>query len=88
MQRIIAYLTGKSALEIEGPCCYIEENLKGTAERLHMKPSVRKAVFPVAGFGIRFLPETKAMPKELLPVVNNPCFNTRQKRRSRLVAIR
>ena len=33
---------------------------------------VRKAVFPVAGFGTRFLPATKAMPKELLPVVDKP----------------
>ena len=37
-----------------------------------MKDNVRKAVFPVAGFGTRFLPATKAMPKELLPVVNKP----------------
>ena len=29
-----------------------------------------KAVFPVAGFGTRFLPATKAMPKELLPIVD------------------
>jgi UTP-glucose-1-phosphate uridylyltransferase len=33
---------------------------------------VRKAVFPVAGFGARFLPATKAMPKELLPIVDKP----------------
>ena len=33
---------------------------------------LRKAVFPVAGFGTRFLPATKAMPKELLPIVNKP----------------
>ena len=33
---------------------------------------VRKAVFPVAGFGTRFLPATKAMPKELLPLVDKP----------------
>lgn len=33
---------------------------------------VRKAVFPVAGFGTRFLPVTKAMPKELLPIVDKP----------------
>ena len=33
---------------------------------------LRKAVFPVAGFGTRFLPATKAMPKELLPVVDKP----------------
>ena len=33
---------------------------------------VKKAVFPVAGFGTRFLPATKAMPKELLPIVDKP----------------
>ena len=33
---------------------------------------VRKAVFPVGGLGTRFLPATKAMPKEMLPVVDRP----------------
>lgn len=33
---------------------------------------LRKAVFPVAGLGSRFLPATKAMPKELLPIINKP----------------
>lgn len=33
---------------------------------------VRKAIFPVAGQGTRFLPATKAMPKEMLPVVDRP----------------
>jgi UTP--glucose-1-phosphate uridylyltransferase len=33
---------------------------------------VRKAVFPVAGLGTRFLPATKAMPKEMLPIVDKP----------------
>ena len=37
-----------------------------------MNRKVKKAVFPVAGFGTRFLPATKAMPKELLPIVNKP----------------
>ena len=37
-----------------------------------MKTKIRKAVFPVAGFGTRFLPATKAMPKEMLPIVNKP----------------
>jgi UTP--glucose-1-phosphate uridylyltransferase len=37
-----------------------------------MNKSVRKAVFPVAGLGTRFLPATKAMPKEMLPVVDRP----------------
>ncbi len=36
-----------------------------------MKP-VRKAIFPVAGLGTRFLPATKALPKEMLPVVDRP----------------
>jgi len=34
--------------------------------------SIRKAVFPVAGLGTRFLPATKASPKEMLPVVDKP----------------
>jgi UTP--glucose-1-phosphate uridylyltransferase len=37
-----------------------------------MSRRVRKAVFPVAGLGTRFLPATKAMPKEMLPVVDKP----------------
>ncbi len=36
-----------------------------------MKP-IRKAVFPVAGLGSRFLPATKAQPKEMLPIVDKP----------------
>ncbi len=36
-----------------------------------MKP-IRKAIFPVAGLGTRFLPATKASPKELLPIVDKP----------------
>lgn len=35
---------------------------------------VRKAVFPVAGWGTRFLPATKAQPKEMLPVVDKPAI--------------
>ena len=37
-----------------------------------MKRPIRKAVFPVAGLGTRFLPATKAMPKEMLTVVDRP----------------
>lgn len=37
-----------------------------------MKKQVRKAVFPVGGLGTRFLPATKALPKEMLPVVDKP----------------
>jgi UTP--glucose-1-phosphate uridylyltransferase len=37
-------------------------------------PRVRKAVIPAAGLGTRFLPATKAMPKEMLPVVDKPAI--------------
>lgn len=37
-----------------------------------MTNRVRKAVFPVGGLGTRFLPATKAMPKEMLPIVDKP----------------
>jgi UTP--glucose-1-phosphate uridylyltransferase len=37
-----------------------------------MNPKVRKAVFPAAGLGTRFLPATKASPKEMLPLVDKP----------------
>jgi UTP--glucose-1-phosphate uridylyltransferase len=37
-----------------------------------MAQRVRKAIFPVGGLGTRFLPATKAMPKEMLPVVDKP----------------
>ena len=33
---------------------------------------IKKCLFPVAGYGTRFLPETKAMPKEMLPIVTKP----------------
>src|SRR5215470_73208 len=40
-----------------------------------MRRPVRKAVFPVAGLGTRFLPATKAMPKEMLPIVDKPLIH-------------
>ncbi len=38
----------------------------------HIRKPIRKAVFPVAGLGTRFLPATKAIPKEMLPVIDRP----------------
>ena len=35
-------------------------------------PRIRKAVFPVAGLGTRFLPATKTVPKEMLPIIDRP----------------
>ena len=40
----------------------------------HFSGSIRKAVIPAAGMGTRFLPATKAMPKEMLPVVDEPAI--------------
>lgn len=40
----------------------------------HPPASIRKAVIPAAGMGTRFLPATKAMPKEMLPVVDEPAI--------------
>jgi UTP--glucose-1-phosphate uridylyltransferase len=40
-----------------------------------MHKPVRKVVFPVAGLGTRFLPATKAMPKEMLPIVDKPLIH-------------
>jgi len=37
-----------------------------------MKKKIKKAVIPAAGLGTRFLPATKAMPKEMLPIVDKP----------------
>ncbi len=39
---------------------------------MNVRKPIRKAVFPVAGMGTRFLPATKAIPKELLPIVDRP----------------
>ena len=52
---------------------YIESNDKPGAlgKGVTMK-HIRKAVIPAAGFGTRFLPATKAMPKEMLPIVDKP----------------
>src|SRR5450759_2142884 len=45
--------------------------MQSDEERLLVTP-LRKAVLPVAGLGTRFLPATKSMPKEMLPVVDKP----------------
>lgn len=37
-----------------------------------MKPKIRKAVIPAAGLGTRFLPVTKAVPKEMIPIIDRP----------------
>src|SRR3954471_2077122 len=41
-------------------------------ERRGMAYTVKKAIFPVGGLGTRFLPATKALPKEMLPIVDKP----------------
>src|ERR1051326_9322740 len=46
--------------------------LSNSASMPRKAQKVRKAVLPVAGMGTRFLPATKAVPKEMLPVVDKP----------------
>jgi UTP--glucose-1-phosphate uridylyltransferase len=41
-------------------------------ERENQKMRVKKAIIPAAGLGTRFLPATKAIPKEMLPIVDKP----------------
>lgn len=40
--------------------------------KIARRPRIKKAVFPVAGLGTRFLPATKSIPKEMLPIVDKP----------------
>lgn len=49
----------------------------GVQDMMHLVTqtiAITKAVIPVAGLGARFLPATKAMPKEMLPVVDEPAI--------------
>jgi UTP--glucose-1-phosphate uridylyltransferase len=50
---------------------HLNESNPGNHYQVRMT-RIRKAIFPVAGLGTRFLPATKAMPKEMLPVVDRP----------------
>jgi UTP--glucose-1-phosphate uridylyltransferase len=45
-----------------------------------MMKKVRKAIIPAAGLGTRFLPAKKAMPKEMLPIVDKPTIQLLKKR--------
>lgn len=58
----------KSHLQNSGPIPEEVTGLKG----VKIMGRIRKAILPVAGFGTRFLPATKAQPKEMLPVVDKP----------------
>lgn len=46
---------------------------------------ITKAVIPCAGFGTRFLPQTKAVPKEMLPIVDTPALQLIVKDRKSVV---
>jgi UTP--glucose-1-phosphate uridylyltransferase len=56
--------------------CAVHESSTSLAKVLSMahRPSVTKAVIPAAGLGTRFVPATKAMPKEMLPVIDTPAI--------------
>lgn len=53
------------------PWWWIFSGNYGTID-LSMKHQITKAIIPVAGYGTRFLPVTKAMPKEMLPILDKP----------------
>lgn len=44
-------------------------------QRGYTMKRIRKAIIPAAGLGLRFLPATKAMPKEVLPIVDKPAIH-------------
>ena len=46
--------------------------MSSSSTQSHAHPRIRKAVFPVAGLGTRFLPATKTVPKEMLPIIDRP----------------
>lgn len=48
------------------------QSLYNRGFRKQAKVMIKKCLFPVAGYGTRFLPATKAMPKEILPIVDKP----------------
>src|SRR5580693_6920071 len=56
--------------------CTVHESSSSLAKVLSMahSPPVNKAVVPAAGLGTRFVPATKAMPKEMLPVIDKPAI--------------
>ena len=64
--------TGAAKNDFRGPDPY--EGLPAAIKEVYMIKNmpVRKAVIPAAGLGTRFLPATKAMPKEMLPIVDTP----------------
>ncbi len=53
----------------------LAQMMKGIGVTQTTFPKVRKAIFPVGGLGTRFLPATKSMPKEMLPVVDKPLIH-------------
>jgi UTP--glucose-1-phosphate uridylyltransferase len=55
---------------VSGDCPFEYKELWNSKGRQHMK--IRKAIIPAAGLGTRFLPATKAQPKEMLPIVDKP----------------
>ena len=53
-------------------CCFLLLSYHDIKYLTGLTMKIKKAIFPVAGLGTRFLPATKAMPKEMLPVVDKP----------------
>lgn len=66
-------MTPRDNVDVEHHAATALDTFSRTSEtRMGAIPRVRKAIFPVAGLGTRFLPATKAVPKEMLPIVDRP----------------
>jgi len=57
---------------LSGQGCLAQKALNRTTMKANQMTHIRKAVFPVAGMGTRFLPATKSIPKEMLTLVDRP----------------
>ena len=55
-----------------GKALLYQARMNAGVNQMTIRKNVQKAVFPVAGLGTRFLPATKASPKEMLAVVDKP----------------
>jgi UTP--glucose-1-phosphate uridylyltransferase len=67
-----SYSGGVEPMAFKPRAIILSQMLTESPSMTRSKKPIRKAVFPVAGLGTRFLPATKAMPKEMLTVVDRP----------------
>lgn len=72
MENAFEYLSNTTEQVIRNFLAAAEISNKKTENTPEDQKMIRKCLFPAAGYGTRFLPATKAMPKEILPILNKP----------------